>query len=52
MLITVRETSRRMGVEMRLVGPKSLATSLKQIEDTADLSVYATVPEALAGKAA
>ena len=47
-----RERATKMGVELRLVGSPELAKTLKQVVDTADVPVFASVAEAAAGKAA
>ena len=42
----------KMGIELRLVAPPAIAQILRQVADTADVPVFATVPEADSGKAA
>jgi len=51
-VLDLRERSNKMGVELRLVGSPEIAKTLKQLADTADVPVFATVSEAQGGKAA
>jgi two-component system, cell cycle response regulator len=52
LVLEIRERSNKLGVELRLVGTPDLQKMLKQLSDTASVPVFATVKEALAGKAA
>ena len=52
LVLDLRERSTKVGVELRLVGGPEIAKTLKQLADTADVQVFATVSEAQGGKAA
>ncbi len=52
LVIDVRERSAKVGVELRVVGGADLTRTLKELADTADVPIYATVAEAQTGKAA
>jgi CheY-like chemotaxis protein len=48
MVMQLNERIRKVGLEFRLVGSNELSTNLKQVVETADLPVYASVTEAKA----
>jgi len=50
LVLQLAEHSRRVGLEMRLVGSPELSKVLKQLADTADVPVFASVADAQAGK--
>jgi two-component system cell cycle response regulator len=50
LVLQLAEHSRRVGLEMRLVGTPELSKVLKQLADTADVPVFASVTDAQAGK--
>jgi len=52
LVMEARERAQKMGIELRLVGSPELAKMLKQVADTADIPLFSTVAEAVAGKAA
>jgi CheY-like chemotaxis protein/anti-anti-sigma regulatory factor len=52
LVVHLVERCRKVGVELRLVGGAEVARSLKQLADTADLKVFASVAEAQVGVAA
>jgi two-component system cell cycle response regulator len=52
LVIDTNERTQKMGIDLRLVAPPELAKILRQVSDTADVVIFATVAEADAGKAA
>ncbi|HET6280686.1 MAG TPA: response regulator [Polyangia bacterium] len=50
LVLQLAEHSRRVGLEMRLVGSPELSKVLKQLADTADVPVFGSVADAQAGK--
>jgi two-component system cell cycle response regulator len=48
MVLQLSERTRKVGLEIRLVGPAELANNLKQLIETSDLPVFKTVEEAKA----
>jgi two-component system cell cycle response regulator len=48
MVLQLSERTRKVGLELRLVGSNEVANSLKQLVETADLRVFASVAEAQA----
>lgn len=50
LVLQVQEQSRKVGLEMRLVGSPELSKMLKQLADTADVPVYGSVADAQAGR--
>jgi len=52
LVIELRERATKVGLDLRLCGSPELGKALKQLADTADVRLFATVDEARAGKAA
>ncbi len=48
MVMQLAERTRKVGLEIRLVGPSEVSANLKQLVETSDLPVYPTVAEAKA----
>jgi hypothetical protein len=48
MVMQLAERTKKVGLEIRLVGTTEVQTNLKQLVETADLPVYPTVAEAKA----
>jgi CheY-like chemotaxis protein len=49
LVLQIKEHCRRVGMEMRLVGSLELQHVLRQLEDTADVPVYASISDAQSG---
>ena len=48
MVLQLSERTRKVGLEIRLVGSAEVSTNLKQLVETSDLPVFKTVEEAKA----
>jgi hypothetical protein len=52
LVLQLQEQATRVGLELRLVGSPELSRVLKQLADTADVTVFPSVADAQAGPVA